>query len=128
MTRKLERETGIKPTEMAVLLTAAKETIIDLARQQVMQTEKSYQTIQTELVRLMKEQNDRLEKLQGQRIAPVQAENESSEDGDSDEEEDGTPHKSRSTESVTSSSDVGDKNPPGRDPEYVNKRCQGQVQ
>ncbi|OAL29412.1 hypothetical protein AYO22_02306 [Fonsecaea multimorphosa] len=63
--RRLEREEGMKPTEMAVLLITARETIIDLARQQVLQTERAQKTIQDELLRVLKEQNERLAELEG---------------------------------------------------------------
>jgi hypothetical protein len=61
---KLRQETGHEPSELAVLITAARETIIDLARQQVMQTQQSYHALQTELLRLLKEQTARLERLE----------------------------------------------------------------
>ncbi|KIW34833.1 uncharacterized protein PV07_01584 [Cladophialophora immunda] len=63
--RRLEREEGMTPTEMAVLLVTARETIIDFARQQVLQTERAQKTIQDELLRVLKEQNERLAELEG---------------------------------------------------------------
>lgn len=65
MASKLKSDTGSDPTDIAVLATAARETIIDLARQQIEQTEHSYHTIQNELLRMLKQQNDRLERLEG---------------------------------------------------------------
>ncbi|KIW89921.1 uncharacterized protein Z519_09351 [Cladophialophora bantiana CBS 173.52] len=62
---KLEREEGTKPTEMAVLLTTARDTILDLARQQVLQTQRAQKTIQDELLRILKEQRDKLAELEG---------------------------------------------------------------
>lgn len=63
--KQLKQEIGRDPTELTVLLSAAKDTIIDLARQQVRQTEQSYQTIHAELVRMLKEQNEKLAMLEG---------------------------------------------------------------
>ncbi|KIW81453.1 hypothetical protein Z517_04478 [Fonsecaea pedrosoi CBS 271.37] len=74
VSRRLEREEGIKPTEMAVLLVTSRETIIDLARQQVLQTERAQKTIQDELLRILKDQNQRLAELEGKtksRAAPL---------------------------------------------------------
>ncbi|OAG41961.1 hypothetical protein AYO21_03696 [Fonsecaea monophora] len=74
VSRRLEREEGIKPTEMAVLLVTSRETIIDLARQQVLQTERAQKTIQDELLRILKEQNERLVELEGKtkpRVTPL---------------------------------------------------------
>ncbi|KIW19201.1 hypothetical protein PV08_03495 [Exophiala spinifera] len=51
---------GCEPTETTVLVTTARDTVIDLARQQVVQTERSYQAIQAELLRMLKEQNKKL--------------------------------------------------------------------
>ncbi|KIX07937.1 uncharacterized protein Z518_02591 [Rhinocladiella mackenziei CBS 650.93] len=86
---KLIKETGKAPTEVAVLLTAAKDTIIDLARQQVVQTERSYQTIQSELLRMIKEQNGRLERLKGRARVSVEVnDNTSVESSDDDCDED----------------------------------------
>jgi len=62
--KQLKQEIGCDPTELTVLLTTAGDTIIDLARQQVRQTEQSYQTIQAELLRMLKEQKERLETLE----------------------------------------------------------------
>ncbi|OAP56193.1 hypothetical protein AYL99_09372 [Fonsecaea erecta] len=71
---RLERQEGIKPTEMAVLLITARETIIDLARQQVLQTERAQKTIQDELLRVLKEQNERLAELEGKtKLSATQA-------------------------------------------------------
>lgn len=66
VTEELRRRTGgSDPTKMAVVLTAARETIVDLARQQVAQTERSFQTIQAELLRLLTEANERLARFEG---------------------------------------------------------------
>ncbi|KAI1620377.1 hypothetical protein EDD37DRAFT_641287 [Exophiala viscosa] len=62
--KQLKQEIGCDPTELTVLLTTAGDTIIDLARQQVRQTEQSYQTIQAELLRMLKEQKERLDTLE----------------------------------------------------------------
>ncbi|EXJ87314.1 hypothetical protein A1O3_04273 [Capronia epimyces CBS 606.96] len=77
VTKDLQRETGVDPTDMAVLVTTARETILDLARQQLEQTERSFQTIQTELLRMLKKQNDKLARLEGKRV-----EDSSDEEGD----------------------------------------------
>ncbi|EXJ83477.1 hypothetical protein A1O1_07100 [Capronia coronata CBS 617.96] len=74
--RDLQRETGSDPTDIAIVATAARETIIDLARQQLEQTEQSYHLVQTELLRMLRQQNKRLERLEGKR-----AEDSSDEEG-----------------------------------------------
>ncbi|KAL2405856.1 hypothetical protein ABEF95_000577 [Exophiala dermatitidis] len=100
VTRDLQREfDGVDPTDVAVLVTAARETIIDLARQQIEQTEQSYQVIQAELLRMLKKQNERLERLEGKkknkqgsagRGAELAAEDETANDvGEDDEGEEG---------------------------------------
>ncbi|KAK4944852.1 hypothetical protein LTR10_015771 [Elasticomyces elasticus] len=82
--KQLKQEIGCDPTELTVLLTAAGDTIIDLARQQVRQTELSYQTIQGELLRMLKEQKERLEMLETQTAFAV-GDDEGSLDTDDDQ-------------------------------------------
>lgn len=63
--RNIEREEGFQPSEMAVLLIAARETVIDLARSHLAQTEKSCHAVQKELLNLVKAQQEKLEALDG---------------------------------------------------------------
>ena len=71
--RMLEREQGVQPTEMAVLLTTARETVLDLARQQIMQTEMVQETLQKEMVGILKKQKERLAMLEGKHETAVPA-------------------------------------------------------
>jgi hypothetical protein len=59
----LEKGDGVKPTEMAVLLTAARDTIMDLAKAQVEQTFRKASTLDDEMLVVLRSQKARLKEL-----------------------------------------------------------------
>ncbi|EXJ62125.1 hypothetical protein A1O7_02558 [Cladophialophora yegresii CBS 114405] len=65
----LERDEGSQPTEMAVLLTAARETIIDLARAQLLQMEQMSNVVEKEMLDIVRAQRTRLDELEGRKDA-----------------------------------------------------------
>ncbi|ETI20053.1 hypothetical protein G647_09068 [Cladophialophora carrionii CBS 160.54] len=69
----LERDEGSQPTEMAVLLTAARETIIDLARAQLLQMEQMSNVVEKEMLNIVRAQRARLDELEGRKNATVLA-------------------------------------------------------
>ncbi|KAJ9616717.1 hypothetical protein H2200_000436 [Cladophialophora chaetospira] len=64
VSRAMEREHGTKPTEMAVLLTAAKDTVLDLARAQLFHTQQVSNVVQTEMSRVLQSQAKRIKELE----------------------------------------------------------------
>ncbi|KIW70455.1 hypothetical protein PV04_02723 [Phialophora macrospora] len=75
VTHALERDEGSQPTEMAVLLTAARETIVDLARAQLSQMEQISDLVGKEMLNIVKAQRAKLDELEGRQdgipLAPV---------------------------------------------------------
>ncbi|OCT50160.1 hypothetical protein CLCR_07253 [Cladophialophora carrionii] len=73
VTHALERDEGSQPTEMAVLLTTARETIIDLARAQLLQMERMSNVVEKEMLNIVRAQRARLDELEGRKNATVLA-------------------------------------------------------
>ena len=64
VSRALEREDGILPTEMAVLLTVARDMILDLAKAQLFQTQQISSDVHEGMMRMIGAQEKRLKKLE----------------------------------------------------------------
>jgi hypothetical protein len=69
--RVLEQQDGEKPTEMAVLLNTARDTILDLARAQVVQMEGASDVLQSELFKVVKGQEEKIKDLEAKLNARV---------------------------------------------------------
>lgn len=63
--RAMERENGSKPTEMAVLLTAARDTLLDLAKAQLFQTQQVSSVVHAGMMKMISTQAKRLKELEG---------------------------------------------------------------
>jgi hypothetical protein len=88
VSQKLEQECGTQPTAMAVVVEAARETILDLARGQMSTTigfGGGQESLSGEVLRMLKEQKGRIDKLELAADKPKDAEEEN-EDEDEDEE------------------------------------------
>jgi hypothetical protein len=83
--QKLEQECGTQPTAMAVLVEAARETILDLARGQMSTTigfAGGQESLSGEVLRMLKEQKGRIDKLELAADKPKDPDDENEDDDD----------------------------------------------